>query len=121
MPLIARDQRFFKNLLRVFSFDQLTGARTGTLQHDQIERMFGLTGIGRRIEIANVGEIESQHGDQDENAAKQRKKEELDGGIFAARTAPDADEKVHRQQHHLPKDVKEKEIQGQKRTQHPGF
>ena len=72
-------------------------------------------------EVADIGEVEAEHGDQDEHAAEQRVQEELDGGVFAARPAPDADEEVHRQQHHFPEDVEEEEIQGQEGADHAGF
>ena len=75
----------------------------------------------RGTKSLHVGEVETQHGDQDEHAAEQGVEEELDGGIFAARPAPDADEEVHRQQHHFPEDVEEEEIEREERAEHAGF
>src|SRR5262249_54271428 len=72
-------------------------------------------------DVAHIGEIETKHGDENKHAAQQRVQEELDGGIFALRPPPDADEEVHRQQHDLPKDVEEEEIQGQERADHACF
>jgi hypothetical protein len=45
-------------------------------------------------EVADVGEVEGQERDEDEDAAQQGVQEELDGGVLAARPAPDADEEV---------------------------
>ncbi len=75
----------------------------------------------RRHEVADVGEVERQQRDEDEDAAEQGVEEELDGGVLAARPAPDADEEVHRQQHHFPEDVKQEEVERQERAQHAGF
>ena len=75
----------------------------------------------RADEVAHVGEVEGQQRDQDEHAAEQRVEEELDGGILAARPAPDADEEVHRQQHHFPEDVEQEEVQRQERAEHARF
>jgi hypothetical protein len=61
------------------------------------------------------------NGDQDEHAAQERVQEELDGGVLAARPAPDADQEVHRQEHHFPEDVEEEEVQRQERPQHARF
>ena len=72
-------------------------------------------------EVAHVGEVEAQQRDQDEHAAEQRVQEELDGRVLAARPAPDADEEVHRQQHHFPEDVEQEEVQRQERADHAGF
>src|SRR3712207_8641995 len=46
---------------------------------------------------------------EDEDAAEHGVQEELDGGVLAPRAAPDADEEVHRQQHHLPEDEEEED------------
>src|SRR5206468_11816704 len=50
-------------------------------------------------EIADIGEVKRQHGDENEHAAQQGIQEELDGGIFAARSAPDADEEIRSEEH----------------------
>ena len=80
--------------------------------------------VGHHIladEVANVGEVETEHGNEDEDASQQRIKEELDRGILAPRTTPDADEEIHRQQHDFPEDVEQEEVERQKRSHHPGF
>ena len=53
--------------------------------------------------------------------AEQRVQEKLDRRIFAARAAPDADEEIHRQQHHFPEDVEQEEVERQKRADHARF
>ena len=63
-------------------------------------------------------EVEHQDGDQHQHAADERVQEELDRGVFLPRPSPDADQEVHRQQHHFPEHVKQEEIESQKDTQH---
>src|SRR5216683_3699172 len=121
LSLGAGDQGFLEDLFRSFAFDHLAGAGARALEDEEIKRVNWFGAIRRRVEVPNVGEIKSQDGDQDEDAAQEGIQEEFDGGIFAARSAPDADEKVHWQQHQFPKDVKEEEIQGQKSSDHARF
>ena len=65
--------------------------------------------------------VEHKQGHQQQHAADQREEEKLDRGILAPRAAPDADQKVHRQQHHFPKHVKQEEIKRQEHAQHTRF
>ena len=74
------------------------------------------------FELVQVaGEVEHQQGDQHQHAAHEREEEELDGRIFAPRPAPDADEEVHRQQHHFPEHVEQEEVQRHEHAQHARF
>ena len=66
------------------------------------------------------GEIEREDREQHQDAAEQSVQKEFNRSIFASRAAPDADQKVHRQQHDFPKNVKEKKIQGTKDSHHAG-
>ena len=77
--------------------------------------------LSRGHEVADVGEVERQERDEDEHAAEQGVEEELDGRVLAARPAPDADEEVHRQEHHLPEDVEEEEVEREERAEHARF
>ena len=51
----------------------------------------------------------------------QRVEEELDGGVLAARAAPDADQEVHRQEHHFPEDVEQEEVERDEDAHHAGL
>ena len=63
-------------------------------------------------------EIKHQHGDQHQHTAEQRVEKELDGRILFARSAPNADQEIHRQQHHFPEHVEQEEIQRDENAQH---
>src|SRR3989304_5784746 len=66
-------------------------------------------------------EIEREHHEKHQHAAKQRVEEELDSSVFTSRPAPDPDKKVHREKHDFPEDVEEEEIQRNKHTHHAGI
>ena len=72
-----------------------------------------------RQHVQIAGEVKHQEGDEHQHAADEREEEELDRRILAPRPAPNADQKVHRQQHHFPKDVEEEEVQREEDAQHP--
>ena len=63
-------------------------------------------------------EIEHQDRQQHQHAAEQRVEEELDRRVLPTRSAPDADQEVHGEEHHLPEDVEEKEIERHEHAQH---
>ena len=50
-------------------------------------------------------DAQPQDGQQHQDGTSHRVQEELDGGIDAARSAPDADQEVHRHQGEFPEDV----------------
>src|SRR5438132_8552262 len=66
-------------------------------------------------------EVEGEESEQHQNAAEKRVEKKLDGGIFASRPAPDADEEVHGQQHEFPENVEEEKIQGDEYAHHAGI
>ncbi len=57
-------------------------------------------------------------GEQHQDAARHRVEHELDGGVDAALVAPDADEEIHRNQHRVPEDVEEEEVDRDKHAEH---
>ena len=61
-------------------------------------------------------EIEHDDADQEQDAARQRVEEELERRIDPAVAAPDADDHVHRDQHRLPEDVEQEQVE---RAEHP--
>jgi hypothetical protein len=63
---------------------------------------------GHRIDGA---EIQADQDQQQQDRTRERVQEELDRGVLAARTAPDADQEVHRQQHQFPEHVEEEHVQ----------
>src|SRR4030095_6022128 len=75
-------------------------------QHSHVE--------GMRI----TAEVESEDCKKHQHAAEERIEKELDRRIFTARSTPDADEKIHRQEHDFPEDVKEKKIQSAEDSHH---
>src|SRR5262249_21037939 len=79
----------------------------------------GLRHQHRHIESVGIAaKVQCQDGEQHQPAAKKGVEKELDGGILTPRSAPDANKKVHRQEHNFPKDKEEKKIEGHKNTHH---
>ena len=64
-------------------------------------------------------EIDDRH--QHQQASRHGIEHELNCGIDAARSAPDADQKIHGDQHHFPEHVEKKKIQRNESTEHAGF
>ncbi len=65
--------------------------------------------------------IQGEDRQQQENGAGQGEKEELDCRVLLARTAPDPDQEVHRQQHHFPEDEEEEHVQRREGARHSGL
>ena len=61
--------------------------------------------VRQPLEVA--GEIEHQDRDQHQHRAEQGVEEEFDRCVLFSRSSPDADEKIHRQEHHFPEDVEQ--------------
>ena len=61
-----------------------------------------------------------QDGDQHQQAPRHREEEELDRRVDPPLAAPDADQQVHRDQHHFPEDVEQEEVVGEQRAEHAG-
>ncbi len=68
-----------------------------------------------------MGEIETDHGDEQRQAAGDAEEQELQGCIGPVGVAPAADDQEGRQQLQLPEQVEEKEIGGQKEAEHRGL
>ncbi len=72
-------------------------------------------GFGRKLRDGEgtARDVERHHRHQKERAAGQGVKEKLERGIAAFGPAPNGDEQEHGDQHGLPEDVKQHEIQGE--------
>jgi hypothetical protein len=80
----------------------------------------GTGGEGGDAEAAHPRPLvqhEERH--EHEHAARERVQEELHGGVDAPLVAPDPDEEVHRDEHGLPEDVEEEEVEGHEDPDHP--
>src|SRR5262249_10464636 len=53
-----------------------------------------------------------------QNGTEECVQEEFDGCVKFASAAPDADQEVHRNKHHFPKDVKEHEVERHENAHH---
>ena len=71
---------------------------------------------GQLTQVAR--EIQHQDRQQHQDAAQQRVQEELDRRVLPPRPAPDADEEIHRQQHHLPEHVEQEEVERHEHAEH---
>ena len=60
-------------------------------------------------------------GKQHQNGTSHRVEEELDGGIDAARSAPDADQEVHRHEGEFPEDVEQEQVLREEDAHHADF
>src|SRR5678815_5550534 len=63
-------------------------------------------------------EVKREDRQQHQHAAEQGIEKEFDRGIFTPGSAPDADEKIHRQQHHFPKNIKEEKVESAENAHH---
>ena len=70
---------------------------------------------GELLRVEVQGEDAEQHHDR----AGERIEEELDRGVQPPRAAPDPDEEVHRDEHHLPEHVEQEHVEGAEDAQHP--
>ena len=68
-----------------------------------------------------VVEVEGQDAEQHQHRADQGVKEELDRRVELPRPAPDADQEVHRDQHHFPEDVEQEEVERHEDADHAGL
>ena len=66
-----------------------------------------------------VGEAEDR--DQHQDAARHRVEHELDGGVDALVVAPDPDEEVHRDEHRVPEDVEQEQVERDEDADHRGL
>ena len=72
----------------------------------------------RATDVEGLAAVEIEHDDtdQEQEAARQRVEEELERRIDPVVAAPDADDHVHRDQHRLPEDVEQEQVE---RAEHP--
>ena len=59
--------------------------------------------------------------DQHEHAAEERVQEELERGVHAPRTAPDADDEEHRDEHGFPEEVEQQAVERGEHADHQAF
>ena len=69
---------------------------------------------------ATVHDIQRHDRDQHQQAADLREQEELDGRVDAALVPPDPDEEVHRDEHQLPEEVEQEEIEREEHADDAG-
>jgi hypothetical protein len=65
-----------------------------------------------------TGEIKGQYSEKHEHAAEKGVKKEFNRGILSSGPAPNPDQEVHGEEHQLPKDIKEKKIEGDENPHH---
>ncbi len=70
---------------------------------------------------ASVVKIQNEDRDQHQKATDHGVNKELNCRINAILAAPYADDKVHGDEHSFPEHIKQKQIHGDKHTQHPGL
>ena len=56
--------------------------------------------------------------DEHQERADEREEDELHGGVDAPLSAPDADDEVHRHEHHFPEHVEEQRVEGDEASDH---
>src|SRR5207302_694420 len=72
-----------------------------------------------RLREVDPGDGEDR--DQHREAADDRVDQEFEGGVDAAALAPDPDQEVERNQHRLPEDIEEDEVERQENARGGGF
>jgi hypothetical protein len=65
-----------------------------------------------------IGEVEREDAEQHDHAADQGVEEELDRRVEPVGAAPDPDQEVHRDEHHLPEQEEEHEVERHERAEH---
>ena len=89
------------------------------VEAQHVERVAGVQpGNVEEGYAAVVVEVERQDREQHQHRPAQRVEEKLDGRVQLAIAAPDADEEVHRHEHHFPEDVEEEKVQRAERADH---
>ncbi len=75
-------------------------------------------GVGARLRVHRV-EVEGEHDQEHENRPQEGVEEKLDRRVLPSRPPPDADQKVHGQEHDFPENVEEEKVKGAENTHHP--
>ena len=81
---------------------------------DQVERVVAVGGLA----VLHV-KVEDRH--QHQQRPHHGVEDELDRGVHPAVAAPHPDDEVHRDEHHLPGDVEQEQVDRDERPQHPGL
>src|SRR6185369_2896496 len=71
-------------------------------------------------EAGRVEEVERDDREKHHDRAEERVEEELDRRVELPRPAPNADQEVHRDEHHFPEYVEEEEVEGREDAHHAG-
>jgi hypothetical protein len=74
--------------------------------------------LGDRPGLRARLEVDRQEGDQHEHRAEQRVEEELHARVVAPRATPDPDHEEHRDEHELPEDEEQDQVEGDERAGH---
>src|SRR3989344_8840514 len=74
-----------------------------------------------KIKTLSSLEITIQNGDQHQDTSYHCIENELEGRHNLSARAPNTNQEIHRDQHHFPKDIKKKKIQGGKCPHHTGL
>src|SRR5581483_7973742 len=74
------------------------------------------------VERVRVGpEVHPEEAQEHEHAPEQGVEEELDGRVLAVGASPDPDQEVHRDEHELPEDEEQDEVERDERAGHAGL
>ena len=110
--------------------------KTGTLiakreREGEEEERLGAAGEGQPVDVLErerpcagrrvVADREEEDRQEHQEAARHREEEELHRGVDAPRAAPDPDDEVHRDEHDLPEDVEEGEVERDEAAEHAGL
>ena len=76
---------------------------------------------GQRKGMRLHRQVKAQKSQKHGQAACPSIEKELDRRVQLARTTPDPDQEVHGDQHDLPEDVEQDEVEGAEHTEHPGL
>ncbi len=88
-----------------YSQSPTTGSSAGSDERGQAE--------GIDAALIAVDQVDADDGKQHEQRSGQGEDKELDRRVDFAAMAPDADQEKHRDQHRLPEEVEQKEVEGE--------
>src|ERR1019366_7223100 len=85
-------------------------------RHGDLHQVRNLERI--EAELLKMLEVERQNAQQHQHRPGQRVEKELNGGVQLPRPAPHPDDEVHGDQHQLPENVEQEEIEGNENPDH---
>src|SRR5207247_2140664 len=90
-------------------------------EQQHLDQRGGILRLGDQIgqEEGPVVHAEVQNCQQHQQRSGHRVEKELDGGVLAARPAPNADQEVHRDEGEFPEDVEQEQIEREEYAEHP--